>query len=41
LYKLSDFLTKVNEFEGKGKLTSDQAGEIREQAEAIQNALDC
>ena len=38
---LSDFLTKVNDFEGNGKLTSGQAGEIRGQAEDIQKALDC
>jgi hypothetical protein len=38
---LSDFLTKVNAFEGNGKLTSEQAGEIRGQVEDIQKALDC
>lgn len=38
---LSDFLTKVQDFEGNGKLTSDQAGEIRGQAQDIQERLDC
>lgn len=38
---LSDFLTKVNDFEGNGKLTSNQADEIRGQAGDIQKALGC